>query len=107
MKKALRLSTVVIAHDPDSTIHGALYGCSHPCFKVLALRVHFLWGKKFKSRNWGVGKISKKLNFIYQCSPRVYKVRCKIKVQASPTFESVSVNPVLFWLAFLTQFTAC
>ena len=31
MKKALRLSTVVIAHDPDSTIHGALYGCSHPC----------------------------------------------------------------------------
>ena len=48
---------VVIAHDPDSTIHKALYGCSHACFlyqlffvgktqhrpslrKVIWLRVH-------------------------------------------------------------------
>ena len=32
-----------------------------------ALCAHFLGGKKFKSQNPGVGKISKYLNFIYQC----------------------------------------
>ena len=32
VKKVLKLCTVVIAHNPDSTIHGALYGCSHACF---------------------------------------------------------------------------
>ena len=31
VQKALGLCTVVIAYDPDSTIHRALYGCSHAC----------------------------------------------------------------------------
>ena len=25
---------VVIAYDPDSTIHGALYGCIHACYLI-------------------------------------------------------------------------
>ena len=36
-------------------------------FSFLTLRLHFFRGKKFKSRNRGEGKISAKLNFIYQC----------------------------------------
>ena len=38
VKKALGLCTVVIAYDPDSTIHGALYGCSHACLKTLLFK---------------------------------------------------------------------
>ena len=69
-KKAIRPCRVVIAQDPDSTIHGALYGCSHPCFYIIPLQ-RILKGAKAL------------------CLPGFFFISRQYSVQAKSYFDSI------------------
>ena len=54
--------------------------------------MHFLGGKKFKSQNQGVGKISKNLNFIYQWGADTLKFGYFEKEIAATPTEHIVVD---------------